>query len=132
MVSPIKIQKNLCFSVAKNVEPVEDILEMHNVDNMLTEEERYNARIRCHHIAWDIKIRLENLNEANNGFTWIKCFTQVFYKMAKSGIKKIINGKTVQKSHTLFRVEEKSSFEKGEEATTIFPRNQLLYFQGNT
>ena len=57
---------------------------------------RYNSRIKFHYIAWDIKINLENLNEVNNGFTWMKCFTQGFHKMAKD---------IVQKWHALFRVE---------------------------
>ena len=65
---------------------VEDILNMHNVDDVLTESERYNARIQCHYIAWDLKIRLENLNEVNNGFTWMKCFTQGCHNMSKAGI----------------------------------------------
>ena len=41
------------FSVANNVVPVEDILEMHNFDYTLTETARYNARIWLHYIAWD-------------------------------------------------------------------------------
>ena len=32
----------------------------------------------------------------NNGFTWIKYFTQVFDKMDKDGIFKIWHGKKVQ------------------------------------
>ena len=44
MVSAIKIQMNF-FSVENNVVPVEDILYMHNVDNTLTDAERYTARI---------------------------------------------------------------------------------------
>ena len=76
----------LIFSVAKNVVPVEDIFEMHNVDDTITEAARHNERIRCHYIAWDIKIRLDNLNEVNNGFTWVKYFAQRFHKMAKAGI----------------------------------------------
>ena len=100
LVSAIKIRINLCFSVSKNVVPVEDILgilEMHNVDYVLTEVARYNARIRCHYISWDLKIRLDNLNEVNNGFTWMKFFTQGCHKMAKAVIIKIIDGKMVQK-----------------------------------
>ena len=62
MVSAIKIRTNLCFSVAKNVVPVEDILDMHNFDNTLTETERYNARIWFRYIAWALKIGLKNLN----------------------------------------------------------------------
>ena len=95
MVSSIKIRMNLCFSVAKNVVPIGDILEMHNVENMLTEAARYNASIKCHYITWDLKIRLENLNEVNNGFTWMKCFTQGCHNMEKSGTFKISNDKTV-------------------------------------
>ena len=68
---------NFCFSVTKNLVPVEDILEIHNVDNTLTKSARYNARIRCHYIAWALRIRLNNLNDVNNGFTWMKCFNQV-------------------------------------------------------
>ena len=45
LVIAIKIRVNLCFSVAKNVAPIEDILEMHNVDNTLNEAAIYNARI---------------------------------------------------------------------------------------
>ena len=59
---------------------------MHNVDDTLTEAASYNAWIWCHYIAWDLKIRLENLNEVNNGFTWMKCFTQGCHNMSKAGI----------------------------------------------
>ena len=45
VVSAINIRMNFCFSVENNVVPVEDILYMHNVDNMLTDAERYTARI---------------------------------------------------------------------------------------
>ena len=89
------------FSMGKNVVPVEDILDMHHVEDKFTESERYNARISCYYIAWALKICGENLNEVKNGFTWMKCFTQGCHKMAKSGIFKIINGKTVQKMSCL-------------------------------
>ena len=46
MVSEIKIQMN--FSVANNVVPVEDILNICNVDDTLTEAARYNESIWCH------------------------------------------------------------------------------------
>ena len=69
---------------------------MHNVDNTLTETEMYSALILCHYIIWDLKIRLDNLNEVNNGFIWMKCFTQVCHNMAKAGISKISNGEMVQ------------------------------------
>ena len=95
MVSAIKIRINSCFYVANNVVPVEDVMNMHNVDNNLTESERHNVRIWCHYIVRDLKIRLENLNEVKNGFTWIKCFTQGCHNMSKVVIFKIINGKTV-------------------------------------
>ena len=85
--------------------PVEDIIEMHNVDYTLTEAERYNARIWRHYISWMLKIRQKNLNEGNNGFTWMGIFIQRCHKMAKAGIFKTINSKTVQKWHALFRVE---------------------------
>ena len=104
MVSSMKI-RIIFFSVEKNVVPVEYIIEMHNVDDTLTEAARYNARIRCPYIAWYIKIRLENLNEVNNCFTWMKCFTQGCHKMVRAGIFKISNGKTVGKWNALFRVE---------------------------
>ena len=77
---------NLCFYLEKNEVHVEDILEMHNVDDTLTEAARYNARIQCHYISWDLKILLDNLDEVNNGFTWMKFFKQGLHKMAKSGI----------------------------------------------
>ena len=94
--------------------PVEDILDMHNVDDTQTEAARYNAIIWYHCILWDIKIRLDNLNEVNSRFTWIKLFTQGCHKMAKAGIFKISNGNMVQKLHALFRVEEMFFlFEKG-------------------
>ena len=51
VVGAIKIRMIFCFSVANNVEHVEDILVMYNVYGMLTEVARYNARIRCHYIA---------------------------------------------------------------------------------
>ena len=61
------------------------------------------------------------MNEVNNGFTWMECFTQVFHKMTKYGIFKTINGKTVQKWHALFRVEETLSLLRKE-------KNKLTYF----
>ena len=97
MVSAIKIQM-FFFAIANNVLPVEDIINMNNVDDMLTESARYNASIWCHYIAWALKIRLDDLNEVNNGFTWMKCFTQGFHKMSKSFFL-ISNGKTVRKWH---------------------------------
>ena len=66
--------------------PVDNILRMHNVDNTLTEAARYNARILCHYIAWPLKICLGDFNEVNNGFTWMKSFTQGCHKMDKAGI----------------------------------------------
>ena len=75
MVSSINIQLNFCFAVANNVVSVEDIVEMHNDDDTLTESARYNARIWYHYIAWALKIRLVKLNEVNNCFTWMKIFT---------------------------------------------------------
>ena len=77
---------NFCFSVANNVVPVEDILEMRNVEDTLTKAARYNAIIWCHYIAWDLKICLDNFNGVNNGFTWMKIFTHICHKMAKAGI----------------------------------------------
>ena len=104
MVSSIEIR--LDFFLWENIVPVEDILDMHHVDDKFTDSERYNARIWGHYIAWALKICGDNLNEVKNGFTWMKCFTQGCHKMAKAGILKIINGKTVQKCHALFRVEK--------------------------
>ena len=94
----------------KIVVPLEDILEMHNVDNTLTEVAKYNASIRFHYIALALKICLDNLNEVNNGFTWIKRLTHGCHKMAKAGISKIINDKTVPKLYALFRLEGKILF----------------------
>ena len=88
MVSANNIQMNLSFSVAKNAVPVEDSLDMHNVDNAKTEAARYNVRILCQYTAWAIKIRLDNLNEVNNGFTWVKRFTHGLHKTSKDGILK--------------------------------------------
>ena len=51
MVSAIKSRINFCFSEAISVVTVEDIIEMRNVDNALTEADIYNARIFCHYIA---------------------------------------------------------------------------------
>ena len=95
---------HLCFIVANNVVPVEDIVEMNNVDNTITEADRYNARIWFHYIAWNLNTLLDNLNEVNNVFTWMQHFTQGFHKMAKAGIFKISNDKTVRKWHVLFKV----------------------------
>ena len=53
---------------------------------MLTYVVSYNKINRFHYIAWAIKIRLDNLNEVNNGFTWMKCFTQGCHNMTKTGI----------------------------------------------
>ena len=86
MVIAIKIRMNLCFAVANNVVPDEDILDMHNIDNMITESEMHGARIWFHCIAWALKICLENLNQLNNGFTWMKYFTQGCHKMSKASI----------------------------------------------
>ena len=58
MVCATEIQMNSSFSVANNKVPVEDIIEMHNIENTLTKEARYNARITCHYIAWTLKIFL--------------------------------------------------------------------------
>ena len=90
--------------------PVEDILDIHNVEDTLTETKMYNTRIWCHYIAWDIRIRLDNLNEVNNGFTSMRCFTQECHNMSKAGIFKISNFMTVQKFHALFIVEDNFLF----------------------
>ena len=45
MVSAINIRMNLCFSVEKNIVPVENILNIRNFDDTLTEAARYNASI---------------------------------------------------------------------------------------
>ena len=50
VVIAIKIQMNSCFPVAKNLVPVEDILEINNFDDTLNEAARYNARIWGHYI----------------------------------------------------------------------------------
>ena len=63
MVSAINIRMNLCFYISKNVVPVEDILDVHNVDNILTDVARYSAKIWCHYISWYLKNRLDHLNE---------------------------------------------------------------------
>ena len=55
---------------------------------------------------WALKICLENLNEINNVFTWMKCFTQGCHNMAKVFIFLMSNDKTVYKWHALFRVED--------------------------
>ena len=49
--------------MGKNVVPVEDILDVHNVDNILTDVARYSAKIWCHYISWYLKNRLDHLNE---------------------------------------------------------------------
>ena len=51
LVSAIKSRMNFCFAVSNNVVSVEDILDMHNVENTLTESAIYNASIHCHDIA---------------------------------------------------------------------------------
>ena len=89
MVSAIYIQIILRFSIANNVVPVEDDLEIRNVDYTLTESERYSARIRYHYIAWALKICLDNLNELKTVFTWMKCFTEGCYDMARADFFKI-------------------------------------------
>ena len=48
MFITIKIWMDFCFTVANNVALVEGILDMHNVENTLTESEIYKARIHCH------------------------------------------------------------------------------------
>ena len=88
VVSAINIRINFCFYTANNVVTVEYIIDMHNFEDTLTEAERYNARVWYHYIAWDFHIRLDNLNEVNNGFTWMKCFTQGCHNMAKACILK--------------------------------------------
>ena len=82
---------NFCFHVSNNVVPIEDILDMHNVYDTLPEAARYNANIWCQYITWVIKICLDNLNEIKNGFTWMKCFTQICQKTAMDIILKIRN-----------------------------------------
>ena len=72
---------NLFFCVANNVVPVEYILDIHSFYDALTEAARYNASVWCHYISWALKIRMGNGNDINNGFTWIKCFTQVCHNM---------------------------------------------------
>ena len=57
VVSKINIRMGF-FSVSNIFFPVEDIPEMHTFEGTLTEAERYNARVWCHYIAWDIKICL--------------------------------------------------------------------------
>ena len=74
------------MSVSNNAVPVEDIIYMQNIENALTEAERYNARIWCHYTEWDLKMCLRNLNEVNNGFTWMENFTHVCRNMSKAGI----------------------------------------------
>ena len=71
------------FSVANNVVPVEDIIEMRSVGDMPTRSARYDARILYHYIAWALKIRLDNLNEVNNGFTSMIFFTLGCHKIDK-------------------------------------------------
>ena len=86
--------------------PVEDIIDMHHVENTLTEAASYNSSIWHHCIAWDPKICLNSLNYANNVCTWMKYFTQGCHNMAKAGINLLISGKTVQQWHAFFRVED--------------------------
>ena len=61
-------------------------IEIHTSVDTPTEAVRYNASIWCHYIEWALKIRLENLNQVKNGFTWVKCFTQGCHSMAKYDI----------------------------------------------
>ena len=49
---------------------------------------------------------MDNLNEVNNVFTWMKCCTKGCHKIAEAGTLTISTGETVQKWHALFRVEE--------------------------
>ena len=90
MVSKIKSRMNLCFVASKKLVPVNYIIDMHNVEDALNEEAVYNASIRCHCIAWNIKICLGHLNELDNGFAWMNCFTQGYHKMAEAGIHKYL------------------------------------------
>ena len=48
VVSSINIWMNLCFFVAKNVVTIEEIIEMKNVKDTLTEAARYDSRIWYH------------------------------------------------------------------------------------
>ena len=48
MVIAIKIRMVFRFAVTNNVVTVEDILDMHNVDDIIHEAERYDTRIQCH------------------------------------------------------------------------------------
>ena len=50
-------------------------------------------------------ICVDNFNEVNNSFIWMKCCNQGSHKMDGAGIFEIINGETVRKWHALFRVE---------------------------
>ena len=69
MASEIKTEMKFCFTVTNNVVNIEDILEMNNIDYMLTVAARYKARIQCHYISCAMKIHLDNLNEVKNCFT---------------------------------------------------------------
>ena len=74
------------FFLANNVVHVEDILEMHNFGDSLTEAESYNSIIWCHYDSCALKISFDKYNEVNNGFTFMKSFAQIFHKINKSDI----------------------------------------------
>ena len=112
MVSAIKIRMDLCFDASNNVVLVEDIIEMHNVDNTQNKSGIYNESICCHNISRDLKILLGNLNGVNNSFTWMKCCTRGCHNMAEAGIVEISNGETVKNGMPCLELNKNSSFDK--------------------
>ena len=63
LVSAIRIRIDLCFSIANNVVPVEDIREMYNIDDMLTEAVMYDKKFGS--------IALNGLSK----FFWVFCMS---------------------------------------------------------
>ena len=47
---------------------------------------------------------LENLNEVNDDFAWMECFTKTCHKTDKYGIHKITNGEIVQKWNAKIKI----------------------------
>ena len=102
VISAIQERMTLCFGVANNDVPLDAVLEGHDVDDTMTETAKCNARIRCHYMAWALKIRLNYMNDLS--FTWGDCCNKACHKMADAQVFKISHGETVRKWHALFRL----------------------------
>ena len=85
--------------------PVDIVLKIQ--DALLLETARYNARIWCHYIGWDLKIFIDDLDKYEFDCTWGECCTKVCKRIASVGIVNITNSEKNCKWHALFRILER-------------------------